>query len=58
MPSRPDSEASRQLAESLKQGFSNCVRRDERGQAQLTFTLPDANVLNLLADSLAKLLTR
>ena len=58
MPSRPESDASRQLAESLKQGLSDCVRRDERGQAQLTFTLPDANVLNLLADSLAKLLTR
>lgn len=58
LPSRPETDASRQLAESLKQGLANCVERDERGQAQLTFTLPDPSVLNLLADSLAKLLTR
>lgn len=58
LPSRPETDASRQLAESLKQRLSQCVQRDERGQAQLTFTLPDASVLNLLADSLAKLLAR
>jgi len=58
MPSHAETDASRQLAESLKQGLAGCVQRDARGQAQLTFTLPDANVLNLLADSLAKLLSR
>ena len=58
LPSRPDTDASRQLAESLKQGLAHCVQRDDRGQAQLTFTLPDASVLNQLADSLAKLLAR
>jgi superfamily II DNA or RNA helicase len=58
LPSRPETDASRQLAETLKQGLSDCVQQNERGQAKLTFTLPDASVLNVLADSLAKLLTR
>ena len=58
LPSRPETEASRQLADSLKQGLVDCVHRDEQGQAKLTFTLPDPSVLNHLADSLAKLLAR
>ena len=58
LPSRPETEASRQLADSLKQGLVDCVHRDEQGQAKLTFTLPDPSVLNHLADSLAKLLSR
>ncbi len=57
LPSRPETEASRQLADSLKQGLADCVHRDEQGQAKLTFTLPDPSVLNHLADSLSKLLS-
>ncbi len=58
LPSRPETEASRQLAETLKQGFADCLHRNQYGQTQLTFTLPDPSVLNHLADSLAKRLTR
>ncbi|MBM4074262.1 MAG: DEAD/DEAH box helicase, partial [Planctomycetes bacterium] len=58
LPSHPGNEASQQLAETLKQGFSDCIEKDDRGQAKLTFTLPDAGILNQFADSLARLLTR
>ena len=58
LPARPQSEATRQLADTLKQGLSDCIERDERGQAKLTFTLPDASILNRLAESLSQLLTK
>ena len=58
LPQRPDTEASQQLAESLKQGLANCVQRDESGQIKLTLALPDASVLDRFAESLAKMLAR
>ncbi len=58
IPAGPESEASRQLATSLKQGLADCVQRDESGQAKLTFTLPDASILEKLAESLSRLLSR
>jgi superfamily II DNA or RNA helicase len=54
----PESDASRQLAESLKHGLSNCIQRDEAGQAKISFTLPDPSVLDKLAESLSRLLVR
>lgn len=58
IPAGPESEASRQLAVSLKQGLSQCVQRDDAGQVKLTFQLPDASILDKLADSLSRLLVR
>ena len=58
IPNRPETEASRQMAESLKQGLSQCVQRDERGRVNLSISLPDTLGLERLADSLARLLIR
>jgi hypothetical protein len=58
IPDRPDSDLSRQVAESLKAGLSQCVERDEQGRTKLSFALPDASVLDRLAESLSKLLAR
>jgi superfamily II DNA/RNA helicase len=58
MPDRPETEASRQVAESLKQGLAECVERDEQGRTKLSFSLPDASVLERLAESLSKFLVR
>jgi superfamily II DNA/RNA helicase len=58
IPASPESDASRQMADSLKQGLADCVQRDEQGQTKLTFTLPDASILEKLAESLSRLLAR
>lgn len=58
IPARPESEATRQVAASLKQGLAECVQKDERGQARLTFTLPDPSILDKLAESISRLLVR
>jgi superfamily II DNA or RNA helicase len=58
IPAGPDSDASRQLAASLKQGLAECVQRDDLGQAKLTIALPDPAVLEKLAESLSRLLAR
>ena len=58
IPDRRESDASRQLAESLKQGLTDCVERDDKGQAKLSFTLSDISILERLAESLSKLLVR
>ena len=58
IPVGSETDASRQLATSLKQGLADCVQRDENGQAKLTLTLPDASILEKLAESLSRLLVR
>ena len=58
IPNRPETEASRQMAESLKQGLSQCIQRDDRGRVNLSISLPDTSGLERLADSLARLLIR
>ena len=58
IPVGSESDASRQLAVSLKHGLADCVQRDESGQAKLTFTLPDPTILEQLAESLSRLLAR
>lgn len=58
IPAGTESDASRQLAESLKQGLAECVERDATGQAKLTITLPDTSALEKLAESLSRLLVR
>lgn len=54
IPDRPETDASKQLAESLKQGLAECIQRDEQGQTKLTFTLPDPSILEKLAETLSK----
>lgn len=58
IPSGPDTDASRAMADDLKQGFARFVQRDEQGQLKLSFTVPDAAILDRLAESLAKLLVK
>ncbi len=58
MPQRPETEATRQMAETLKQSLANCVQRDDNGQVKLTLALPDASVLERFAESLAKMLVQ
>ena len=58
VPQRPETEVSRQLAESLKQGMSDCLQRDDQGRARLTFTIPDVSILDRIAESLSKLLVK
>ncbi len=58
LPHQPESEASRQVAQSLKQGLADCLECDEQGRTKLSFSLPDASVLDRLAESLSKLLVR
>ena len=55
---RPESDASRQMSELLKKGLANCASRDEQGRMTLSFTLPDSDVLNRFAESLARILIR
>ena len=58
MPNRPETEASREVANSLKQGLSECIERDDQGRTKLSFSLPDASILERLAESLSKLLVK
>ena len=58
IPARPETDASKQVAESLKQGLADCVSRDETGKAKLSFAIPDESILERLAETLSKLLVR
>ena len=58
IPDRPETEASRQVADSLKQGLSNFVEQDSQGRAKLSFSLPDSSILERLADSLSRFLVK
>ena len=58
IPARPETEASRALAGTIKHGLSDFVQRDEQGQLKLSFALPDESILERLADSLAKLFVK
>jgi len=49
LPASADSEPVRQLAHTLQQGLSTCIRRDDSGQAHLMLPLPDTAVLQPLA---------
>ncbi|WP_010588102.1 DEAD/DEAH box helicase [Schlesneria paludicola] len=58
IPARPDTDASRAMAGTIKQGLSDFIQRDEQGQLKLSFAVPDAAILDRLAESLAKLLIK
>jgi hypothetical protein len=42
------------LSEQLKRELHGCVERDDQGRLKLNVTLPDAGVLDKLAESLAR----
>ncbi|MCK4661163.1 MAG: DEAD/DEAH box helicase [Phycisphaerae bacterium] len=56
LPAREETSQSRQLAETVKERFAECLEKDEDGRLKLTVTLPDASTLDTLANSLAHLL--
>ncbi|MCP4245573.1 MAG: helicase, partial [bacterium] len=56
LPPQEETDASRQLAETVKRRFTECLNRDEDGRLQLTLTLPDASTVDSLATSMARLL--
>ena len=58
LPPQEETEQSKRLAEAMKQRLSECLETDEAGQTKLTVTLPDANALDHLAQSLARLMAR
>ncbi|MCA9120991.1 MAG: DEAD/DEAH box helicase [Planctomycetaceae bacterium] len=45
-----------EVVSNLRQNLADCVEEDEQGQQRLTITLPNRDVLNNLAETLAKLL--
>ncbi|MDJ0762008.1 MAG: DEAD/DEAH box helicase [Myxococcota bacterium] len=53
MPTTPQSEA---LANQLRKSMDQCIEKDEHGRVKLTVTLPDAAILDTLAQNLARLL--
>lgn len=54
IPDRPETEDSKQIADSLKQGLARCVECDEQGLAKFTFTLPDPTIIQRFAETLSK----
>ena len=56
MPPREETDASRQLVETIKRRLAEDMETDEEGRLKLTVTFPDAGALDGLASSLARLL--
>ena len=56
LPQREETEASRAVAEGVRQRLAECLQQDEQGRLALTVTLPDASALDNLARSIARLL--
>lgn len=58
MPQQPESDLSRQLAATLKQGLSHCIEQDSQGRTKISVPLPDTTVLDQFVESLSRLLVR
>ena len=58
IPSREETQESRELAGLFRSRLAECMEKDTQGQLMLTVTLPDASALDALAGSLARLLAR
>jgi SNF2 family DNA or RNA helicase len=56
LPAGERTEASRRLADGIKDRLAECLGEDEQGRPQLTVTLPDSAALDRLAESLARLM--
>ncbi|MGD2110036.1 MAG: DEAD/DEAH box helicase [Phycisphaerae bacterium] len=56
LPPSRDPDQSRRLTETVKKRLLECMEQDEQGRMKLTVTLPDADTVDHLADSLAHLL--
>jgi len=53
LPHHEETDATRQLAESVKTQLGQCLEKDDQGRLKLTLTLPDPSALDNLARSLA-----
>jgi len=56
LPRPEETDASRAVAEGVRQRLSECLEKDDQGRLALTVTLPDASALDNLARSIARLL--
>ena len=56
LPQREETDASREMARTIKNSLAEGLEKDEAGRLKLTVTLPDAPALDDLAYSLAQLL--
>jgi hypothetical protein len=57
MAEQQQTDASKQMAQDLRNRLGQCVEQDESGRQRLTVTLPDKAALDNLANSLSRMLT-
>ena len=55
IPGQPETEESRRMSELFQKQLNQCLEKDERGQFNLTVTLPNPAAVATLANSLARL---
>ena len=55
LPEKGETLQSKALAEQFKKGLSECLEQDDDGNLNLTVTLPNADALSNLANSLARI---
>lgn len=56
LPPQKETQATRQMADAVKERFAECLEKDAEGRLKLTLTLPDATALDALGNTLARLL--
>ncbi len=56
MPRQKETDESKQLADFVKRNLLECMEKDDAGRVKLTVTLPDASMLDGMAQSLANIL--
>ncbi len=56
LPPQKETERFLQMTETIRQRFSECLEKDEKGKLRMTITLPDESVVNHLAKSIAQIL--
>ena len=56
MPRQKETDESKQLADFVKRNLLDCMEKDDAGRVKLTVTLPDASMLDGMAQSLANIL--
>jgi len=57
LPEQEETAQTIRLAETFKSNLTGCLDKGEKGELRMTFTLPDASVLDNLAKSLAKIVS-
>ena len=56
MPRQKETDESKQLADLVKRNLLDCMEKDDAGRVRLAVTLPDASMLDGMAQSLANVL--